>query len=677
MEILAPVGGREQLIAAIRCGAGAVYLGAKGFNARRNAENFESCDLEETVRLCHSHNVKVHVTLNTLVMDSELSELYKTADEVARAGVDAVIVQDLAVMEYLKSKYPELHLHASTQAVVHNAAGAEYMKKLGYSRIVLARELSIDEIRKIHESVDIELEAFVHGALCMSVSGACYMSGMLGGRSGNRGLCAQPCRLDFKSGNRGYALSLKDMSHIKYVSELEKAGICSLKIEGRMKRPEYVAASVLACKAALEGKEYDEETLRAVFSRGGFTDGYYKAKRDVSMFGHREKEDVTAAAGVLKKLAGEYHKENPILPVDMELYISEKENCVLKAVCLDKCVTVEGEPAIVATGRPTDESAARQNLSKCGGTQFYLRNVSVTGESGLMVPPSVLNGMRREVLKNLDELLGEKNNYDEKEFAPIQGKKHIFRGTPSLWARFFKAEQITGEASYERIIVPLFELARNSYLIEKLGDKLAAELPAVAFPEYEDRTENVLRELKNKGLKAVYAENVYGIEMGKKHEFEVLGGAGLNILNSRALDIYKNSGVSSAVLSFEIALAKAQEIYGDMPRGIVAYGRLPLMRVRNCPARTKDGCKGCKGDRNLTDRKGITFPVLCEERYFSTILNSVPLHIADRKTENIDFLLLYFTRETKSQCAEILDDYINHRPAKGPRTGGLYFRTLA
>ena len=677
MEILAPVGGKEQLIAAVRSGANAVYLGAKGFNARRNADNFESCDLEETVHYCHSRNVKVHITLNTLVTDDELSELYKTADEISAAGVDAVIVQDMAVVRYLRTRYPDLPLHASTQSVVHNAMSAQYMKDIGFSRVVLARELSIDEIKKIRSEVDIELEAFVHGALCMCVSGACYMSSMIGGRSGNRGLCAQPCRLDFKSGARDYALSLKDMSHIKYVKELEEAGICSLKIEGRMKRPEYVAASVTACKNAIEGRPYDEDTLRAVFSRGGFTDGYYTAKRDLSMFGHREKEDVVAAAKVLKSIENTYHRENPLLPVDMELTVKDGEKCTLKVSCLGAEAVVYGDPAIKATGKMTDHETAYKNLSKLGGTQFYLGELTVNIGDGLMAPPSMLNAMRRTAIEQLSEALSGKNIYNKTEFEDKPINDTPKNETPSLWARFFKASQISDADGYEKLIIPLFELFNNRDILEKYGEKVLCELPFVAFPEYDDRVYNMTEELKNAGLCGIYAENVYGIVLAKRLGLKVYGGSGLNILNSRALSMYENAGISGATLSFELNMAKAEKIQSRIETGIIGYGYLPLMRVRNCPAKTEKGCKGCDGRRSLTDRTGAKFTVLCENRLYSTVLNCVPLHIGDKRIKNQNHILLYFTKETKEECAEVFREFTAHKAPNGARTGGLYYRTLA
>ena len=273
-EIMAPVGAQEQLLAAVRCGADAVYLGGKGFNARRNAANFDALDLAEAVKYCHQRGVRVYVTVNTVITDSEREELEREADHIAAAGADAVIIQDMATLRLFREKYPTIERYASTQTAVHNVDGAKYLESCGFHSIVLARELSLAEMEKICAATPLKAEAFVHGAHCMSLSGGCYLSAMLGGRSGNRGLCAQPCRLDWHCGGGDHVLSLKDMSLISHLREMTNAGVTTLKIEGRMKRPEYVAAAVTACKNALEGKPYDLKTLEAVFSRSGFTDGY-------------------------------------------------------------------------------------------------------------------------------------------------------------------------------------------------------------------------------------------------------------------------------------------------------------------------------------------------------------------------------------------------------------------
>ena len=334
MEVLAPVGAREQLIAAVRSGADAVYLGTKDFNARKNADNFDGDDLKEAIKYAHGRGVRVYVALNTVITDSELQTAVDTVKAVATAGADAVIVQDLAMYRIVKEVCPDMPLHASTQMSVHNVEGAKELEKLGFCRIVPARELSLDELRAIRENVGIELEVFVHGALCMSVSGQCYFSAMLGSRSGNRGRCAQPCRLPFKlKGGNGYALSLKDSSLCNYLKELEAMGVKSAKIEGRMKRPEYVSAAVRACREGLDNGKVSEktaETLKSVFSRTGFTDGYYKGKRDKNLFGYRQKEDVTSATNkLLSEIRNSYKDEPKAVGLNMSLSLKCGEKAEL------------------------------------------------------------------------------------------------------------------------------------------------------------------------------------------------------------------------------------------------------------------------------------------------------------------------------------------------------------
>ena len=319
MQILAPAGNADSLAAAVRSGADAVYLGAGAFNARRNAENFGPGGLKAAIEYCHGRGVEVHVTLNTLIRDEEREAFLQTAREVIEAGADAVIVQDMGAAAYLRRLCPELPLSASTQMAIHNAAGAKKMEEMGFFQAVLARELSLKEIKYIHDNTNIRLETFVHGAHCMSVSGMCYMSAALGERSGNRGLCAQPCRLNFVCRGREYALSLKDLSFVAHIKELEQAGVTTLKIEGRMKRPEYVAAAVTAVRQARAGEQPDMEGLKKIFSRSGFTDGYLMGRRNLSMFGVRTEADARESRDVLGQMAGLYRREFPGVGVDITL----------------------------------------------------------------------------------------------------------------------------------------------------------------------------------------------------------------------------------------------------------------------------------------------------------------------------------------------------------------------
>lgn len=408
LEILAPCGGAESLTAAINSGANAVYLGETAFSARRNAENFTPEQLREAVRLCHLSGVKVHVALNTLVFDTELDKLEKTVEMIADCGVDAVIVQDFGVAKTIK-KIADIPLHASTQMTVTSVSGAEMAKEAGFSRVVLAREMSLKEIERVVKSVDIETEIFVHGAICVCLSGQCYMSAMLGGRSGNRGLCAQPCRLNFTCDKRENVLSLKDLSLIPHLREIEKIGVASVKIEGRMKRPEYVAAAVTACRKALAGETPDMENLRAVFSRSGFTDSYYNGTFE-KMQGVRTKEDVTAAPKAINELKQLYKDVYKRYSVDISAEIHDGQPSECTAECSGVSVTVTGGVPQQAINKPSTAEDIAARLSKLGGTVFEPGKVSCNIDSGLILSASAVNSLRRDVIDKLSEKIIERNN---------------------------------------------------------------------------------------------------------------------------------------------------------------------------------------------------------------------------------------------------------------------------
>lgn len=674
-EILAPAGGKEQLVAAVRSGANAVYIGVKNFNARRNASNFEDFELSETVSYCHARGVKVHVTLNTLVMDSEIPAVVEEIKNIANAGVDAVIVQDLAVAKLVREICPTLEMHASTQMTIHNLAGALEAKRLGFSRAVLSRELSLDEIKYIADRADIELEAFVHGALCMCMSGCCYLSSVLGGRSGNRGLCAQPCRLDFRFGEKDHALSLKDMSHVEHIGELARAGVCSFKIEGRMKRPEYVAAAVAACKAALAGETPDLDSLRAVFSRQGFTDGYFTGKRTPEMFGFRSHEDVTAADKVLKSLTLLYKDEPKFVPVQMSLSISESAPSVLKISDGENEVSVTGGICEKALRAPTDKALAERYLSKTGGTLFYLDSLDFSAEGEPVISASELNEMRRSALSELLEIRGKTVSKPFNEITLPKTKKH-FSAKTVLRIRAEKFEQIAFENEAEAIILPMSEIEKHPEAIEKFGEKLFAELPAIIFPLDEEKIKSRLSALYEKGLRRVLCENICAIHLAKDCNMEIHGGHGLNILNSIALEEYEQLGVFDATVSFELSAPKIRDLGGNIRRGILGYGYLPLMRMRACPLRKTDGCKNCPGNGKIKDRKGKEFTYLCFEKKFGTLLNSLPLYVADKDFSGIDFTTLWFTTETPETCRKIYNMFSKKAPADFEKTNGLYFREL-
>ena len=680
-EILAPAGGEAQLRAAVLCGADAVYLGLRGFNARAGAENFDENTLPQTVGWCHARGVRVYVTLNTLVTDRELPQWLHSLDAVAAAGVDGVLVQDLGLAKIIRQRYPTLPLHASTQMTIHNLAGARLLEEMGFAQVVLARELSKEEIAAICAGTSMRCEVFVHGALCMSVSGQCYLSSVLGERSGNRGRCAQPCRLDFKSHGRGYALSLKDLTLTDRLRELEALGVASFKIEGRLKRPEYVAAAVTACRQSLAGEVPDLETLRSVFSRSGFTDGYYTARRDLTMFGTRTREDAAAAAEVLGKLSALTRNEVGRLPVDMVLTMAPGEPATLAVTDGTHRVEVAGEVPQTALTRPTDEELARRALEKCGGTPFYLQNLTCHIGEGLMLPLSALNRLRAAALTALAEARSVVVPYPQ---APAAAGEPAGRarptGAPRLGGRRAAAAPLSPpiRGGGGRLSLPLHELAERPELLETGAERWVAELPAFCAPQQEEAVMRALRKLKEQGLTAALCGNLGSLLMAREAGLRIIGDYGLNIINSPAAQQAAALGCDEITLSFECERNAARNIHSPVPIGVIAYGRLPLMLLRNCPGKTAAGCGDCRGINHITDRRGEDFPLQCQNRQYTHLLNPRPLFLSDRLPEwdFCDFLTLRFTTETPAECDAILEMYQTGAAPAGPFTRGLYYRTL-
>ena len=676
-EILAPVGAREQLYAAVRCGANAVYLGTGSFNARRNADNFEADNLKEAVDYCHLRNVKVYVTLNTLIFDRELNDLYHTVTAIARSNADGVIVQDLATARAVREICPQMPLHASTQMAVHNVSGAKALEDMGFSRIVLARELSLEEFRLIRQAVKVELEVFVHGAHCMGASGNCYLSAMLGERSGNRGLCAQGCRLNWVSQHgREYALSLKDMSYLDSISHLADIGVDSFKIEGRMKRPEYVAAAVSSLKNALSGNGYDKESLRSVFSRSGFTDGYLKGKRSLDMFGYRVKDDVTSAQSVLKELEASYKNDIHPLPLQAELTLLADAPATLRLSAAGKAVTVEGDVAEVPRNAPLPYEIALRNVSKLGDTSFYIDSFSFSNDYGLTLSASAINGLRRKGVETLENELT-LPRYEVFDKAPPKVERSYHSGKPSYRVRLNSFAQFSPALTEaEQVILPIGEITSHLEELKAFADKIVIELPALIYPKTEEKVLTELKMLKKSGFTKGITVNIGGIALLKNAGLSVLGGSGLNVTNTTALTEYSTMGVEDVTLSVELSERAINSIGGSISRGAIIYGYLPVMYMRACPQKGYDGCGKCNGSTTLTDRKGIQFPVLCHNKEYSVLHNSVPLYIGDKSLSALDFGTLYFTTESREECERIFTICRKAQPLPGKKTNGLFARDL-
>lgn len=690
IEVLSPAGNWESLKAAAAAGADAVYFGSSDFNARRGAANFTNDEIKDVVSYCHQRGIKAHFTLNTVIFENEIDKALNLASLVCESGADAIIIQDIGLSKLILKAAPKVKLHASTQLSVHNLDGVKELAEMGFSRVVLARELSLEEISQIAEKSPVELEIFVHGALCMSVSGQCYMSAFFGGsRSGNRGLCAQPCRLPFSVNNSCNVLSLKDLSLINHIRDLSKKGVFSLKIEGRRKRPEYVAAATSLCAKAVRGEivSADElERLRAVFSREGFTQGYFENKRGREMFGTRTPEDTAASVGVLKQLRGIYEGvERPRIKVDFDFSMSSSET-KLSARDEDGNITESiGEKSEKAIKRAMDSDTVKDKLSKTGGTPFYAGEFITRLEPGLTVPVSEINRLRRETLSSLLEMRGKTEKIDfkmpERNFST---EKHNF--VEKIRLRFRSASQIPHNLNFEDvelIVLPVNELL-NGIPSFVPNEKVCAELPRTFFGS----DELLLKQLEKaaeSGVMNALCGNVGAVNCARKLGFDLHGDFGLNITNSESVKAYSEQGLKSCTISFETPLKAINDItfQSKIPCGLIVYGRLPLMLVRNCPVRT---FSSCGGDCKIKDRTGCYFPIVCQKgenasgRQCVEILNSRPLWLADLKRDilktNISLAELYFTTEDINEAENAVESWKLGKPYDGEFTRGLYFHSI-
>lgn len=675
-EILAPCGSYESLVAAVNAGADAVYLGEESFSARKNAANFSYEQLCEAVKLCHYSSVKVYVTLNTLVFDKEILALKKAIVNCAKADVDGFIIQDLGVAKIARELVPDMPLHASTQMTVNSLHGAKLLKKLGFSRVVLGRELSLEQIKKITEGCDIETEVFVHGALCVCISGQCYMSSVLGGRSGNRGLCAQPCRLNFTSDKRQNVISLKDLSIVEYLETLKSSGVSSFKIEGRMKRPEYVAGTVHACRTVLEGGHPDLDNLKCVFSRSGFTTGYF-IDNFVNMQGVRTKEDVISAPKALTAMKQLYHKPFTRYNVNISADIKKDKPIIIKAESLGITVTVIGNEPETAINKMVDEEYITKQLSKLGGTLYKAGNITAEVDSGLMVSASELNEMRRKAVAMLSDKILEQNsnhyNIQDTEAIKSNDNKRIrpeFRCEVSTKEQL---AQVLQEDEYSYIYVPMNLLSENT------EDKFRIVIvPPVFLGDCEEKVISQLKKLKSYGFENVCAHTLSHIEIINQLKMKAFGSFRLNITNTYSLSEYHKLGIADAVLSVEMMMQDAQEICSSsfVKTGVIGYGKLPLMITRRCPINDNKPCgrtkkKDCP--HSITDRQGNILKCYCDDNAVE-IFNPDTLILSDRQNDisKFDFILLKFTDE--EDTGAVLDMYLDDKKPDGKLTRGLYYR---
>jgi hypothetical protein len=691
MELLAPAGSMEALRAAVCNGADAVYLGADTFNARINARNFSAADLQEAVVYCHVRGVKVHLTLNTLVLDREMPRAAELIRLAASCGVDAFIVQDLGVVSLCRQLAPDVPIHASTQMSIHSLEGVMEAAALGCSRVVLARELPAEEIAHICKKSPVEIEVFVHGALCMCYSGQCYLSSVIGRRSGNRGQCAQPCRLPYGYGrfeSTRYPLSLKDNCLAGELDELRRMGVASIKIEGRMKRPEYVAIVTRAYRTVLNGGKLmpsDLQELETAFSRQGFTDGYFRGQTGSDMFGRRQEGEDTA--DLFASARATYEQGEPQrIGVRFYAMIRRGEPAQLAVEDPDgNLCRTRGPVPEQAVYRSLTPQDLEQQLKKTGGTPYLCTAVRSSLDPDLMLPASAINAMRRDVIAELTAKRGRAaparlNAYDEPP------RYDGIAGEPQLTIAVRTAGQITSRMLSMKptvLYVPLSELAEHPDLPQRVSveTQLAAILPRVIWSGELAPVARQLRTVYEMGVRQVLAGNLGQLHIARAAGFAVRGDFGLNIVNSRAMRYLREQGLDSQLLSFELTLPQIRDISKAVPAELLIYGRLPLMLMENCVMKNRTGICACQtGTVRLVDRVGEEFPIVKDPGTCrNVLLNGKKLYLLDKKDAlrgmGLWALRLQFTTENPGEIDKVLMDYQGRAVFDaGSYTRGLYSR---
>lgn len=690
LELLAPAGSMEALRAAVQNGANAVYLGCGSFNARQSAKNFTPQTLVEAIKYCHIRGVQVHLTVNTLVSDRELKDVEELVRHAALNNIDAFIVQDLGVVQLCRQVAPHVPIHGSTQMTVHSLEGVRLCAAMGMKRVVLSRELSRAEIRYICAQSPIEIEVFGHGALCMCYSGQCYLSSVIGSRSGNRGRCAQPCRQSYGYGRweDKYPLSLKDNCLVNYLQELQEMGVASLKLEGRMKRPEYVAAVTAVYRKALDEGVVTKgmmDALYAAFNRQGFTDGYYLGKIDKNMFGVREEgqEDTSWL-----QAARQSYETGETPRVDLRFRAEVTVDGSSLAVMDPEgrtCQITGPMPEQARTYALTGEALA-QRIAKTGGTPYRCVEVRTRVDPGLILPASAINAMRRELLNQLTALRARREEH------PIQKSKAVPMlkgptGLPGLTVQVTTREQLTPyllNSETAMLYVPLHILMEDRAVTERLvkRGRLAVALPRIVHDGELPKIKAALAALAALGVKDALVGNLGLLSPVREVGMRIHGDFGLNIFNSISMNVMRNLEAASATVSFEATLPQIRDMSKAVKMELIAYGRLPLMVTEQCLIQGRTGECTChlQSTVKLTDKTGAEFPVIKDgDSCRSVLLNGKKLSWLDRQEDlnklGLWAIRLYFTTENSREVDRVIGEYLNPVPFDpGACTRGLYLR---
>ena len=689
LELLAPAGSMEALRAAVQNGANAVYLGSGQFNARQSAKNFTTQALIEAVKYCHIRGVAVHLTLNTLVSDKETPALIDLIRQAAQCDVDAFIVQDLGVVQLCRQIAPHIPIHGSTQMTVHSLPGVLLCAAWGMSRVVLSRELSRDEIAFICKNSPIEIEVFAHGALCMGYSGQCYLSAAIGGRSGNRGRCAQPCRQSYGYGRweNHFPLSLKDNCLVHYLKDLQDMGVASLKLEGRMKRAEYVATVTRVYREAINDGIVTKEhmgRLMTAFNRQGFTDGYYTKQTGKPMFGIRaDKGDDPAW---IKEARQSYEStENGLVGITFTAVVSREGSSLMVTDPEGRSCEVRGPMPEVARVQELTADVLSLRLAKTGGTPYYCAGTNCHVEPGLTLSAAAVNAMRRDVLNQLTALRG------RREKAPLgkPGKIPRISGSrehPVITAQVTTREQVTEELLQMKpavLYVPLHLLIQDGAWTRSLMQRvrICPVLPRIVHDGELPKIKEQLRALRQVGVREALVGNLGLLIPVRECGMRCRGDFGLNLYNSAALNAAAELELRSATLSFEMTLPQIRDVSKPMPCELLAYGRMPLMVTENCLIRGRTGDCTCHlGGAKLMDKTGAEFPIIKDgDSCRSVLLNGKKLNWLDRQDDlsrlGIWAFRLYFTTENPKEVDQVLSACHNPPPFDpGACTRGLYLR---
>lgn len=660
MELLAPAGSFDALKAAVSSGADAVYFGGTALNARVFGKNFTDEEIIKASDYCKTFGVKSYLTLNTLVSDKELKDIIPFLEMINSSNISAVIVQDLGLASLIKNVAPDMPIHASTQMTIHNLNGVKQAEKLGFSRVVLSRELPESELKYISENSPLELEAFIHGALCMCYSGQCYMSSVIGERSGNRGKCAQPCR---KMYGEGYELSLKDLCMADDFERFLKLNIHSLKIEGRMKSPEYVAGVVSVYRKLIDkNRNATKDEIRFLadlFSRNGFTNDYFKDIPSNKMFGVRTDKDKEKSREISTSF------EERKIGVSAVFTAKSGEDISLVFKNGENVAEVSASPAYEAKNKAVTAQDCKKQLEKLGGTKFVLECFEADIDDNLFIPMGVLNNLRRECVDKL-----------EKDIEKCE-KREFFNSFPQV----NKKEQHESNIAYCETEEQAFAVGENADLIlmplskikQNYFSKTVAVLPEIIFDREFDEIKDMLEKCRKSGINKVVCNNLGQIEWCKNEGFEVHGGTGLNLFNSLAMQKAKEMGLKSTVMSFEMNSAQIRDIIKPLPVYVFAYGRYPVMTLQNCLMKNRGECINFNGYSILKDETGREFPIFCRPPHRNAVYNAVPLYIGD-KQEIFNGLgkLFLFTTESGEEVKDIFKRYNENGPYNKPFTRGFF-----